>query len=120
MIAFINGFFLLFRRWSCVLCLYVVRASGPLSLSMIAESSCHAGFQSTSYSGWPSVWSIGWMGLILKPSVVHVSICDRVSISVLHWVMRYEVLLMRCLWSCISRTYYVVCMVSLGVMYVSS
>jgi hypothetical protein len=49
-----------------------------------------------------------------------VSICDCVSISGLHWVTRYEVWLLRCLWSCISRIAYVMCMVSLGVMYVSS
>ena len=120
LIAFIGGVFLLFRRWSCVLFLCVVKAFGPLSLSMIVESSCHAGFQCTSFSGWPSVWSIGWMCLISKPSLVHVSICDCVSISKLHWVTRYEVWLFRYLWSYISITSYVVCMVSLGVMYVSS
>jgi len=39
LIAFMGGTFLLFRRWGCVLFLYIVRASGPLSLSMIVESS---------------------------------------------------------------------------------
>jgi hypothetical protein len=120
LIAFIGGVFLLFRRWSYVLFLYVVTASGPLSLSMIVESSCHAKFQCTLYSGWPSAWSIRRMCLVSKPSLVHVSICDCVSISGLHWVTRYEVWLLRCLWYCISRTSYVVCMVSLGVMYASS
>ena len=92
LIALISGVFLLFRRWSHrVLSLYDVRTFCPLSLSMIVESSCHAGLQCTSYSGWPSVWSIGQMWLISKPSLVHVSICDCVSISGLHWATRYEI-----------------------------
>jgi hypothetical protein len=37
----------LFCRCSRVLCLYVVTAFGPLSLSMIVESIRHVGFQCT-------------------------------------------------------------------------
>ncbi len=41
-IGFSGGVFLLVRRGGWVRCLYAVRASGPSSLTIIAESSCHA------------------------------------------------------------------------------
>ena len=34
--------------WVCVLCLYCARISGPLSHSVMVDSSCHAGCQCTS------------------------------------------------------------------------
>ena len=40
--AFSGGVYLFVRLEDCVLCLYDARASGTLSLSIIAESSCHA------------------------------------------------------------------------------
>ena len=59
--GFTSGVLRLTRRGSCVLCLYASSAAGPFSLSMIVESSCHAGSQCTSYiyRGLPSVWSSG-------------------------------------------------------------
>ena len=57
--GFTRGVLLLILLDSCVLCLYAYSAIGPLSLSMIVESSCQAGPQCTSYSGLPSMWSNG-------------------------------------------------------------
>jgi hypothetical protein len=34
--------------WVCILCLYCVRAAGPLSHFVMVDSSCHVGFQCTS------------------------------------------------------------------------
>ncbi len=100
--------------------MYASSAAGPFSLSMIVESSCQAGPQCTSYSGLPSVCSNGCMCLILNPSFVQVSICYWMSVSGLHWVIMYAVLLCRCMCYCISSTSYDVFMFSLGVMCVCS
>ena len=112
----IVGVFLFVRRGGLVRCLYASMADGPFSLSMIVESSCHAGPQCTSYRGLPSLWSSGCICLAMKPSFTHVSICSCVRISGVHCVTRYVVWLLRCLWSWISKTSYVVSMVSLGIM----
>ncbi len=47
-IGFSGGVFLLVRRGRWFRCLYAARASGPLSGSMIVESSCQGGPQCTS------------------------------------------------------------------------
>ncbi len=92
--GFTWGVLLLTWRGFCVLRLYACKAVGPLSLSMVVESSCQAGPKFTSYSGLPSTWSSGCMCLLVNPSVVQVSICSWVSISGLHWLTKYVV----CLW----------------------
>ncbi len=47
-IGFIVGVFLIVRRGGLVRCLYASMADRPVSLSMIVESSCHAGPHCTS------------------------------------------------------------------------
>jgi hypothetical protein len=44
----VGGVRLFVLRCVCVLCLYCARAFGPLSLSKMVDSSCHAGCQCTS------------------------------------------------------------------------
>ena len=66
--GFTKGVLRLTWRDFCGLCLYASSAAGPLSLSMIVESSCQTGPQCTSYSGLPSVWSSGCICLLVNTS----------------------------------------------------
>ena len=68
----------------CYICSALARAAGPLSHFVMVDSSCHYGYQVTSYVVGPVWYVISCICLGWNPCLMHAMICSCVSISGLY------------------------------------